>query len=101
MLTSTLPPNPKANKIGARRDSTVSKHYLTEENSDLLSNITAHTGPNVLLPNNTQICATKKGQLQLFEYLSENQKRELSYHSLQIHCLYLLDNYVIMIAWSF
>ena len=74
MLTSTLPLNPKTDVIVAKGDSGASKHYLTEEDSDLLSDITAYIGPKVVLPNNTEIGATKKGQLPLSEHLSEKAK---------------------------
>ena len=61
MLTSTLPPNPKADKIVAKGDSGASKHYLTEKDSDLFYNITTYIGPKAVLLNDTEIGATKKG----------------------------------------
>ena len=74
MLTSTLPPNPKTDIIVAKGDSGASKDYLTEEELDLLLDITAYIDPKVVLPNNIEIGPTKKGQLPLFEHLSEKAK---------------------------
>ena len=74
MLASTLPSNSNTGIVVAKGDSIALKHYLQEEESHLLSNKTDYIGPKVVLPNNKEIQATKKGQLPLSKDLSKEAK---------------------------
>ena len=60
--------------IMAKGDSAASKHYWRPQDKKVLDEIEQCLGPSVLLPNNTTIVSTKKGQVPFSSDLSKEAK---------------------------
>ena len=63
--------------VMAKGDSAASHHYWREEDKKVLDNIESYSGPSVLLPNNSTIAVTSKGQLALSSTLSSRAKNAM------------------------
>ena len=63
--------------VMAKGDSAASHHYWREEDKKVLDNIESYSGPSVLLPNNSTIAVTSKGQLALSSNLSARAKNAM------------------------
>ena len=79
MLISTLPSNPNIDIIMKKGDNGASKHYLWEEDSDLLLDTTEYVGSKDVLPNNAEIQATEKVNYHSPNTYWKDQKKELSW----------------------
>ena len=63
--------------IYAKGDSAASHPYWREEDKMVLDDIEPHSGPSILLPNNSTISVTSQRQLPLSESLSSQAKNSM------------------------
>ena len=73
-LFSNRPPKQPISNCIAKADSGASDHYLRECDEDCLKNIQSFNGPHVTLPNNSQLQATRHGDLPFSDLLSKEAK---------------------------
>ena len=73
-LSSELPPSTHMPIIIAKGDSRASKNYIRPQDAKVLNNIRPYKGTMVMLPDNTSIAPSHKGDLPFSHILSDEAK---------------------------